>query len=131
MQVTLDQYGVAQRRIQSLTGEVEEIRGNYEQVSDAEIIIYIIITTFLNRYLLYIIYSFQALRAKRTVEQSFEEAQTRINELTVINVNLSSSKAKIEQELAVVAADYDEITKELRVADERYQRVQVAIVNNN
>lgn len=33
LQVTLDQYGVAQRRIQSLTGEVEEIRGNYEQVS--------------------------------------------------------------------------------------------------
>ncbi|CAH2104039.1 unnamed protein product [Euphydryas editha] len=99
LQVTLDQYGVAQRRIQSLTGEVEEIRGNYEQ----------------------------ALRAKRTVEQSYEEAQTRINELTVINVNLSSSKAKIEQELSVVAADYDEITKELRVADERYQRVQTEL----
>ncbi|XP_041986361.1 paramyosin, short form isoform X2 [Aricia agestis] len=99
LQVTLDQYGVAQRRIQSLTGEVEEIRGNYEQ----------------------------ALRAKRTVEQSFEEAQTRINELTVINVNLSSSKAKIEQELAAVAADYDEITKELRIADERYQRVQTEL----
>ncbi|XP_038216615.1 paramyosin, long form-like [Zerene cesonia] len=99
LQVTLDQYGVAQRRIQSLTGEVEEIRGNYEQ----------------------------ALRAKRTIEQSFEEAQTRINELTVINVNLSSSKAKIEQELAAVAADYDEITKELRVADERYQRVQTEL----
>lgn len=99
LQVTLDQYGVAQRRIQSLTGEVEEIRGNYEQ----------------------------ALRAKRTIEQSFEEAQTRINELTVINVNLSSSKAKIEQELGAVAADYDEITKELRVADERFQRVQTEL----
>ncbi|KAF9422012.1 hypothetical protein HW555_002232 [Spodoptera exigua] len=99
LQVTLDQYGVAQRRIQSLTGEVEEIRGNYEQ----------------------------ALRAKRTAEQSYEEAVTRINELTVINVNLSSSKAKIEQELAAVAADYDEITKELRIADERYQRVQTEL----
>ncbi|CAH0577914.1 unnamed protein product [Chrysodeixis includens] len=99
LQVTLDQYGVAQRRIQSLTGEVEEIRGNYEQ----------------------------ALRAKRTVEQSYEEAVTRINELTVINVNLSSNKAKIEQELAAVAADYDEITKELRIADERYQRVQTEL----
>ncbi|XP_026316039.1 paramyosin, long form-like [Hyposmocoma kahamanoa] len=99
LQVTLDQYGVAQRRIQSLTGEVEEIRGNYEQ----------------------------ALRAKRSVEQMYEESQTRINELTVINVNLSSSKAKIEQELAAVAADYDEITKELRVADERYQRVQTEL----
>ncbi|XP_068634014.1 paramyosin, long form [Battus philenor] len=99
LQVTLDQYGVAQRRVQSLTGEIEEIRGNYEQ----------------------------ALRAKRTIELSYEEAQTRINELTVINVNLSSSKAKIEQELAAVAADYDEITKELRVADERYQRVQTEL----
>ncbi|XP_039763122.1 paramyosin, long form [Pararge aegeria] len=99
LQVTLDQFGVAQRRIQSLTGEVEEIRGNYEQ----------------------------ALRAKRTVEQSFEEAQVRINELTVINVNLSSSKAKIEQELSAVAADYDEITKELRVSDERFQRVQTEL----
>ncbi|CAH2215796.1 jg2714, partial [Pararge aegeria aegeria] len=68
-----------------------------------------------------------ALRAKRTVEQSFEEAQVRINELTVINVNLSSSKAKIEQELSAVAADYDEITKELRVSDERFQRVQTEL----
>lgn len=59
----------------------------------------------------------------------YEESQTRINELTVINVNLSSSKAKIEQELAAVAADYDEITKELRVADERYQRVQVTTLH--
>lgn len=59
----------------------------------------------------------------------YEESQTRINELTVINVNLSSSKAKIEQELAAVAADYDEITKELRVADERYQRVQVTALH--
>ncbi|XP_063393467.1 paramyosin, long form [Cydia fagiglandana] len=99
LQVTLDQYGVAQRRIQSLTGEVEEIRGNYEQ----------------------------AIRQKRVVEQSLEEATLRINELTVINVNLSSSKAKIEQELAAVASDYDEITRELRVADERYQRVQTEL----
>lgn len=69
----------------------------------------------------------KALRVKRSIEQAYEESQTRINELTVINVNLSSSKAKIEQELAAVAADYDEITKELRVADERFQRVQVRI----
>lgn len=51
----------------------------------------------------------------------------------MINVNLSSNKAKIEQELAAVAADYDEITKELRIADERYQRVQVTnrIIHKN
>lgn len=40
---------------------------------------------------------------------------------------MASSKSKIEQELATVVADYDEVTKELRIADERYQRVQVEI----
>lgn len=33
LQVTLDQLSVSQRRVQSLTVEVEEIRGNYESVS--------------------------------------------------------------------------------------------------
>lgn len=40
---------------------------------------------------------------------------------------MASSKAKIEQELSTVVADYDEVTKELRIADERYQRVQAEI----
>lgn len=63
----------------------------------------------------------------------YEEAGTRINELTTINVNLASSKSKIEQELSAVVADYDEVTKELRISDERYQRVQVlkSLINNN
>lgn len=66
----------------------------------------------------------KALRAKRTVEQQYEESVSRINELTTINVNLASSRAKLEQELATLAGDYEEVTKELRVSDERYQRVQ-------
>lgn len=33
LQVTLDQLSVSSRRVQSLTAEVEEIRGNYESVS--------------------------------------------------------------------------------------------------
>lgn len=57
----------------------------------------------------------------------YEESVTRINELTAINVNLASARSKLEQELSVVAADYDEITKELRISDERYQRVQVCL----
>lgn len=97
LQQTLDQYGVAQRRIQSITAELEEVRANYEN----------------------------ALRSKRTVELSLEDAQVRINELTVINVNLASSKSKLEQEIAQVAADYEEITRELHISDERYQKVQV------
>lgn len=31
--MTLDQLGISQRRLQSLTAELEEIRGNYESVS--------------------------------------------------------------------------------------------------
>ncbi|CAH0547374.1 unnamed protein product [Brassicogethes aeneus] len=99
LQVTLDQLTVSQRRVQALTAEVEEIRGNYES----------------------------ALRSKRQVEQMYEEAGSRINELTTINVNLASSKSKIEQELSGVVADYDEVTKELRISDERYQRVQAEL----
>lgn len=96
LQVTLDQLSVASRRVQALTAEAEEIRGNYES----------------------------ALRGKKQAEQLFEDANTRINELNVLNVNLQSAKSKIEQELSTVVADYDEVTKELRISDERYQRVQ-------
>lgn len=32
LQVTLDQLGISQRRLQSLTSELEEVRGNYESV---------------------------------------------------------------------------------------------------
>lgn len=99
LQVTMDQLSVAQRRVQALTAEAEEIRANYEG----------------------------ALRGKKAVELQYEESVSRINELTVINVNLASSKSKIEQELSTVIGDYDEITKELRLSDERYHRVQAEI----
>lgn len=98
LQQTLDQYGVAQRRIQSLSAEMEEIRANYEI----------------------------ALRSKRNVELSLEDAQTRINELSVINVNLASTKSKLEAEITQVVQDYEEITRELRISDERYQKVTVS-----
>ncbi|CAG5099933.1 Similar to PRM: Paramyosin (Rhipicephalus microplus) [Cotesia congregata] len=65
-----------------------------------------------------------ALRAKRNVEQQYEESVSRINELTTINVNITSSRSKLEQELTALAGDYEEVTKELRMSDERYQRVQ-------
>lgn len=69
----------------------------------------------------------QALRGKKAAEIAYEEAGTRINELTTVNVNLASSRSKIEQELSTVVADYDEITKELHISDERYQRTQAEI----
>lgn len=97
--VTLDQLAIAQRKIQSLTGEMEELRGNYDAT----------------------------LRNKRAIEIMYEESQSRVNELTTINVNLSSSRAKIEQELHQLVSDYEEVSKELRISDERYQRVQIEL----
>lgn len=97
LQTTLDQFGIAQRRVQALTGELEEVRGNYES----------------------------ALRSKRSVEIQYEEATSRINELTNINISISQSRAKIEQELQQFVSDYEEVSRELRVSDERYQKVQV------
>ncbi|XP_017476357.1 PREDICTED: paramyosin, short form [Rhagoletis zephyria] len=99
LQATLDQYNVAQRRLAALNGELEEVRSHLDS----------------------------ATRAKRTVELQYEEAQTRINELSIVNVNLVSLKSKLEQELSVVAADYEEVTKELRISDERYQKVTVEL----
>lgn len=97
LQSTVDQYGIAQRRIQSLTGELEEIRVNYDS----------------------------SLRSKRQVEVQLEEASTRINDLTVSNASYASLRTKLEQELTVLASDYEEVSRELRVSDERYQKVQV------
>nr|CAG4646600.1 EOG090X0ECA [Macrothrix elegans] len=68
-----------------------------------------------------------ALRAKRAAEQSAEDAAARINELTTINANLSSIRAKLEQELSSYAADYEEATKELKLADDRAQKAQAEL----
>lgn len=97
LQQTLDQYAVATRRIASLVSEVDEVRANYES----------------------------ALRGKKSAEIACEEAGTRITELSTINVSLASMKSKLEQELSVMASDYEEVSRELRASDERYQKVQV------
>jgi len=99
LQQTLDSYGVAQRRVQTLSGECEELRGNLDQSN----------------------------RSKRAIEQSYEESVTRINEITAINVQLNSSRAKLEQEITTLASDYEEVSRELRISDERYQKVQVEL----
>lgn len=100
LQITMDQYNVAQRRIQSMSGEMEELRANYEQ----------------------------SLRSKRQVEISYEESQTRNAELNALNINLQNTRAKIEAEFTSLAADYEEVTRELRMSDERYQKVQVCTI---
>lgn len=99
LQSTMDQYNICQRRVQALTGELEELRVNYEQ----------------------------SLRSKRAVEIQYEESQTRNSELNTINISLQNTRAKIEAELTSLASDYEEVTRELRVSDERYQKVQVCL----
>lgn len=37
LQVTIDQLSISQRKVQSLTAECEEIRGNYESVSSIQV----------------------------------------------------------------------------------------------
>jgi len=69
----------------------------------------------------------QAIRGKRSAEQQCEEAQSRINELTTINVNLSSAKSKLETEYSALQADYDEVHKELRLSDERVQKLSIEL----
>lgn len=64
---------------------------------------------------IYNLYLLKALRAKRAAEQQYEEAHARVNELTTINVNISAAKSKLEGEFAAIQADYDEVTKELKV----------------
>jgi len=95
LQQTLDQYGVAQRRLQQLIAENEEFRANLEASN----------------------------RARRNAELQLEDSMTRIKDLTTINANISSIKSKLEQEISVIAGDYDEVTKELRLADERLLKV--------
>lgn len=65
LQATLDQYAVAQRRLAGLNGELEEVRSHLDSAN----------------------------RAKRTVELQYEEAASRINELTTANVSLVSIKS--------------------------------------
>ncbi|XP_076358189.1 paramyosin-like [Tachypleus tridentatus] len=94
LQQTVDQLGVAQRRCQGLQSELDEIRVTLET----------------------------EIRSKKSLEQSLEESHTRINELTTINVNITSAKSKLETELTALQGDYDSLHKDLRAADDRANR---------
>lgn len=49
------------------------------------------------------------------MEVSLEDAQSRVNELSTININLAAHRTKLEQELSIISCDYDEVSKELKV----------------
>lgn len=55
------------------------------------------------------------MRSKRSLEASLEDAASRVNELSTININLAAQRTKLEQELSIISSDYDEVSKELKV----------------
>ena len=66
----------------------------------------------------------QAVRARKSAEMQYEESSARVKDLSTININLSNAKSKLEQEIAIIAGDYDEVSKELRVSISRYNSMK-------
>ena len=60
-----------------------------------------------------------AIKVNKDYEAKFGGLNSRANELTAINNNLSQVKIKLEKELATVSRDYDDIARELKLADDR------------
>merc|ERR1719342_1031619 len=54
-----------------------------------------------------------------SVQQYDVTINKQVNELTIVNNNLSQVKVKIEKELATITRDYDDIARELKLADDR------------
>jgi len=61
----------------------------------------------------------QALLGKKAGESKIVELSSKLNEITSINLSLSQKTSKIEKELSAVSADYSDIARELKLADER------------
>ena len=61
----------------------------------------------------------QALNAKKVSETKIVELTSRFTEVTNINVTLNARVTKIEKELQSISADYADIARELKLADDR------------
>merc|ERR1712018_608438 len=61
----------------------------------------------------------QLLNEKKMFESKLTELSTKITEITNINVNLSSVKTKLEKDLSLVQHNYEDMARELKLADER------------
>ena len=61
----------------------------------------------------------QALNAKKVSESKVVELTARLTEVTNINVTINTKVTKIEKELQSISADYSDIARELKLADER------------
>jgi len=60
-----------------------------------------------------------SVKVAKDYEAKMGGMNQRVTELTTINNNLSQVKIKIEKELAIVTRDYDDIARELKLADDR------------
>jgi chromosome segregation ATPase len=61
----------------------------------------------------------QALNARKISETKIVELTSRLTEITNINVSLTQKTTKIEKDLQSISADYSDIARELKLADER------------
>merc|ERR1712226_1498894 len=61
----------------------------------------------------------QLLNEKKMFESKLTELSTKITEITNINVNLTSVKAKLEKDLGLVQHNYEDMARELKLADDR------------
>ena len=91
LQAALDQYNGAAHQLQILEKETHQYRTTLDQ----------------------------ALNARKISETKIVELTSRLTEVTNINVSLTQKVTKIEKELSSISADYADIARELKLADDR------------
>ena len=57
--------------------------------------------------------------SKKILETKLAEYTAKITEITNINTSLASIKVKLEKDLTQVSASYEDMAKELKLADDR------------
>lgn len=93
---SLQQYDITIKRLQQIEVEFKSLKANYDS----------------------------SIKVAKDYESKLGGMTGRVNELTIINNNLSQVKIKIEKELATVSRDYDDIARELKLADDRANKSQ-------
>merc|ERR1711981_1354192 len=61
----------------------------------------------------------QLLNEKKIFEAKLAEFNVKITEITNINMTLQTAKTKLEKDLSVVTANYEDMARELKLADDR------------
>merc|ERR1711962_1289973 len=87
----VQQYDVTIKKLQTIEAEFKGLKINYDN----------------------------SLKIVKDYEMKMGDLNKKVTGLTSINTNLTQIKIKIEKELAIVTRDYDDIAKELKLADDR------------